>query len=359
MFGATFGKIVRKTRMQTMSLIDLRSDTVTKPSQKMRSFMMNAEVGDDVYGEDPTVNFLEKTVAEISGKEQALFTATATQSNLLAVMSHCERGDECITGDTSHIYYWEGGGAAVLGGVQYQTVPYEHDATLDFTKIAGLIKPIDPHYVRSKLLCLENTKSGKVLPLAYLDAVKGFCAQNKLSSHLDGSRIFNAAVASKNSLQTLVKSFDSLTICFSKGLGAPVGSILCGSNEMISKARRWRKVLGGGMRQAGILAAACLYSLENNIDRLADDHENARILAEELSKIAEIEVDIESLQTNVLFFTPKKNYSELRAHLKERGIIFPTAPRKNGQVRLLTHLDVSKKDIQKVSQEIKAFYAGK
>jgi threonine aldolase len=339
-----------------MSFIDLRSDTVTKPSKEMRLFMMNAEVGDDVYGEDPTVNLLEKMVAEMSGKESAIFTPTATQSNLLAIMSHCERGDECIVGATSHIYWWEGGGASVLGGVQYQTLSFEPDATLDFKNIEKVIKPIDPHHARTKLLCLENTHNGKIVPLPYLNEVKAFCTKHHLSSHLDGARVFNVVIGSKVTLQEVVKSFDTLTICFSKGLGAPAGAILCGSKDIIDKARRWRKVLGGGMRQAGILAASALFALEHNISRLQDDHENARLLADGLSSVDEIEVDFTSLHTNMFWFTPLKSYQDLREHLKAKGIILPSQPNKDGQIRIVTHLDVSQSDIYHVIAVIKAFY---
>lgn len=342
-----------------MNVIDLRSDTVTQPSQEMRAFMMNAEVGDDVYGEDPTVIRLQNLMAEMTGKEMALFTPSATQSNLLAMMSHCNRGDECIVGLTSHVYWWEGGGASVLGGAQYQPLPFEADGTLDLNKVEKLIKPIDPHHVRTRLLCLENTHYGKVLPQPYLDKIKPFCAQHKLSSHLDGARVFNAVVASGNSLDRIAQSFDSVTLCFSKGLGGPVGSVLSGSKELIEKARRWRKVLGGGMRQSGILAAGALYALENNVSRLNEDHENASLLAKALSTIEEIDVDFESLHTNMFFFTPKKLYAELQNHLKRQGIIFPETPNKYGQVRLVTHLDISRKDIQKVIHEIGTFYVSK
>jgi len=338
-----------------MKWIDLRSDTVTQPSKGMRDFMMRAEVGDDVYGEDPTVNALEAYVSELSGKESALFTSTATQSNLLAMLSHCQRGDEAIVGSIAHTYWWEGGGAAVLGGVQYQTLPFEDDATLDFAKIEKLLKPIDPHHVKSKLLCLENTHHGKVVPLDYLEKVKPFCKKHNLVSHLDGSRVFNAVAATKTPLKEIAESFDSVTLCFSKGLGAPAGSVLCGSKELIQSARRWRKVVGGGMRQAGILAAGAQYALKHNIKRLSEDHDNAKLLAKELTKAELLQVVEGTLHTNMFWFRVPKNYDKLRDHLKKEGILFPKGANQDGHARLVTHLDVSEKDIKRVVKALKSY----
>lgn len=339
-----------------MSIIDLRSDTVTRPSVEMLKFMTQAQVGDDVFGEDPTVAKLEAQVAEMCAMEAAVFTPSGTQSNLIGIMAHCQRGDEYIVGQTAHTYMWEGGGAAVLGSIQPQPLDFETNGSLDLNKIDLAIKPIDDHHARTKLVCLENTTSGKVLPLDYLARFSKFCRKKKLNSHLDGARVFNAAVKLAVNVGEISQHFDSISICLSKGLGAPVGSILCGTQELIREARHWRKMLGGGMRQAGILAAAGIYALQNNIERLSTDHANAEYLANELMKINEIEVDVPSLQTNMFFITVKKNYNGLRAHLFNKGIIFPKSPNKSGKIRLVTHLDVTNSDLKEVVHEIKNFY---
>ncbi|CDZ75838.1 Low specificity L-threonine aldolase [Legionella massiliensis] len=340
-----------------MKIIDLRSDTVTKPSKGMLDAMMNAEVGDDVYGEDPTVNQLENQIAALAGMEAAIFAPSGTQTNLLALMAHCERGDEYIVGQSAHTYMWEGGGAAVLGSIQPQPLDFAADGTLPLDKVAMVIKPIDVHHAHTKLLCLENTTAGKVLPLAYLKEMKFFCREHQLNSHLDGARVFNAAIKLGLSLKEISSNFDSISICLSKGLGTPVGSVLCGSTDLIAKARRWRKVLGGGMRQAGFLAAAGIYALENNVNRLSEDHDNAYYFAKALAELEEIEVDLSVVQTNMLFIKVKQSYSELQAYLRERGIFMPKQPRKNGLVRCVTHLDVSRDDLERVLREIKSFYA--
>jgi threonine aldolase len=340
-----------------MKLIDLRSDTVTKPSKEMLRAMVNAETGDDVYGEDPTVKRLESMLAERAGMEAAVFAPSGTQSNLMAIMAHCERGDEYIVGQSAHTYMSEGGGAAVLGSIQPQPIDFEQDGSLALEKIARAIKPLDYHYARTKLLCLENTTEGRVLALNYLREVKRFCEQNKLNNHLDGARVFNAAVKLAVNLEEISSNFDSISICFSKGLGAPVGSVLCGSDELIKRARRWRKVLGGGMRQAGILAAAVIYALEHNIERLSEDHENAAYLAQALAQIDEIEVDLAALQTNILFIHVKGDYLALRDYLFKRGILLAKQPNKMGKVRCVTHLDVSRADLVEVVKQVKSFYA--
>ncbi len=339
-----------------MKVIDLRSDTVTKPSRAMLEFMMNAEVGDDVYGEDPTVNKLEEMMAKKAEKEAAVFASSGTQSNLIALMAHCERGDEYIVGQIAHTYMWEGGGGAVLGSIQPQPIEVEKDGTLPLDKIESVIKPIDDHHPRTRLLCLENTIHGKVLPLNYLSQVSKFCKQQGLATHLDGARVFNATVKLGIKLNEISQYFDSISICLSKGLGAPVGSVLCGSKEIIKKARRWRKVVGGGMRQAGVIAAAGIYAIENNIDRLAEDHHNASYFAEKLSDLNEVEVDHDSLQTNIFYVRFKKNYPQLQSFLQTKGIEMRKQPTKEGKIRIVTHLDISKADIQKVMQEIEAFY---
>ena len=339
-----------------MKTIDLRSDTVTKPSKAMLDAMICAPLGDDVYGEDPTVIKLESMIAERAGMEAAIFAPSGTQTNLMGIMSHCERGDEYIVGQTAHTYLWEGGGAAVLGSVQPQPLDFEHDGTLDLKKVEMVIKPVDDHLVRTKLLCLENTTNGKVLPLSYLKEASLLAKTNNLMLHLDGARVFNAAVALDLELSDISQYFDSISICFSKGLGAPIGSVLCGNKDVIKRARRWRKVLGGGMRQAGILAAACIYALEHNVERLKQDHENAQRLSEGLSEIDEMTVAHNSVHTNMLFIETPKNYHALHAHLAQKGIVLPKQPNRNGLIRLVTHLDVTERDIDVILAEIESFF---
>jgi threonine aldolase len=345
-----------------MSKIDLRSDTVTRPSKEMLEFMVKADVGDDVYAEDPTVKELEGMAAGMSGKEAAVFAPSGTQSNLMGIMAHCQRGDEYIVGQTAHTYLWEGGGAAVLGSIQPQPLDFNEDGTLCLKKVDWAIKPMDSHHARTKLLCLENTTNGKVLPLEYLKDVRYFCAQKNLASHLDGARVFNAMIKQGVSLDTITANFNSVSLCLSKGLGAPIGSILCGDKGLIEEARRWRKMLGGGMRQAGVIAAAGIYALTNNIDRLVDDHDNAHYLAVELSKLPEMKVDMSSLQTNMFYLEGPKDYNALQEYLATKGIIFPSSPDnpmyadKPSRVRIVTHLDISRNDVRKVIEEIKAFY---
>lgn len=268
-----------------MARVDLRSDTVTQPTPAMRAAMAAADVGDDVYGEDPTVNALQARLAADLGFEAGLFVPTGTQSNLLALMSHCERGDEYLVGADAHTYKFEGGGAAVLGSIQPQPMAHDADGTLPLDKLAAAIKPIDPHFARTRLLALENTWHGRVLPLSYLQAARDFVRERELGFHLDGARLFNAAVASGVPAREIACLFDSVSICLSKGLGAPVGSVLLGSAVLIEKARRWRKVAGGGWRQAGMLAAAGLYALDHHVARLAEDHARAASLAAQLGEI--------------------------------------------------------------------------
>ena len=245
-----------------MRTIDLRSDTVTRPTEKMRKIMAGAEVGDDVYGDDPTVNRLEKRAAEMTGFEDAIFATSGTQANLIGIMSHCQRGDEYIVGQLAHTYRYEAGGAAVLGSIQPQPLEFEKDSTLDLKKVEEKIKADDFHFARTRLLCLENTQGGKALPLDYLQKASSFAKSKNLKLHLDGARLFNAVVKQNVEVTEITGCFDSVSICLSKGLGAPVGSLLCGSVEFISEARKWRKMVGGGMRQTGIVAAAGLYALE-------------------------------------------------------------------------------------------------
>jgi threonine aldolase len=336
-----------------MKLIDLRSDTVTRPTPAMRAEMVEAEVGDDVYGEDPTVNRLEELAAEMLGTEAAIFASSGTQSNLLALLTHCGRGDEYIVGQKAHTYIHEGGGAAVFGSIQPQPLDLEPDGTLNLDKVAEAIKPDDFHYARTRLLCLENTQDGRALPMDYLKRAHDFARDHKLKLHLDGARIFNAAVRLQVPVTDISRYFDSVSICLSKGLGAPVGSLLCSTREFIKEARRWRKVLGGGMRQAGIIAAAGIYALENHIDRLQEDHEKAALLDEGLREINGLEIESSAMQTNMVFVKPGKAYSSgLQEYLKEEGVLV------NGdvRVRLVTHLDIDKDDIPTVIQAFKKYY---
>jgi len=324
-------------------MIDFRSDTVTRPCQNMRQAMSEAIVGDDVYGDDLTVNEFEHWVAMNHGFEQALFCSSGTQANLLALMSHCERGDEYLCGQQAHNYKFEGGGAAVLASIQPQPVENEKDGTLCLMKLKHYIKPIDPHYARTKLLSLENTINGKVLPLSYLAQASAFANEHQLSLHLDGARVYNAAVALDVNIKEISQHFDSMTICLSKGLGAPIGSLVLGSTSFIEKARRWRKVLGGGMRQVGILAAAGKIALTDNVIKLKEDHNNAVYLAKALSHIEGISVDLSQVQTNMVFvkIVNHINIQEVALALKEKDILI--TPSHN--MRLVTHLDISLKDI--------------
>jgi threonine aldolase len=335
-------------------MIDLRSDTVTRPTQTMRAAMAAAEVGDDVYGEDPSVNRLEALTAEMLGTEAALFVASGTQSNLLALMSHCGRGDEYIAGQDAHCYRNEGGGAAVLGSIQPQPLTFESDGTLDLARVAGVIKPVDHHFARTRLLCLENTQGGKVLPLDYLARARAFTLERSLALHLDGARIFNAAVRQGVAVTEISRHFDSVSVCLSKGLGAPVGSLLCGSRELVDSARRWRKMVGGGMRQAGILAAAGIVALSGHVERLAEDHENARKLALGLAEIRGLAVDAAAVQTNMVFVGVADHaVVPLAAFLKERGILVFAQEK----LRLVTHLDITAADVETVITAFRDFFA--
>jgi threonine aldolase len=336
-----------------MKTIDLRSDTVTKPTAEMRAAMLAAEVGDDVYGEDPTVNRLEALAASMLGKEAAVFVCSGTQSNLLALLAHCERGDEYIVGQQGHTYKYEGGGAAVLGSIQPQPLDFEPDGSLDLGRVESAIKPDDSHFARTRLLCLENTQGGKVLPLDYLKRSHEFTRARGLGLHLDGARVFNAAVHLKVPVTEISRYFDSLSVCLSKGLGAPVGSVLCASKQLIAKARRWRKVVGGGMRQAGVLAAAGIYALENNVERLATDHENARALAQALSSIEGVTVAPGGAQTNMVYINVEPQRSvRMREYLKSQGVLISG----QGSIRLVTHLDVDRADVDRFVGAVKEFF---
>ncbi|WP_266170009.1 low-specificity L-threonine aldolase [Dyella subtropica] len=338
-----------------MEWVDLRSDTVTRPTPAMRAAMVAADVGDDVYGEDPTVNALQARLAADLGFEAGLFVPTGTQSNLLALMSHCERGDEYLVGADAHTYKFEGGGAAVLGSIQPQPMAHDADGTLPLDKLAAAIKPIDPHFARTRLLALENTWHGRVLPLGYLRAARDFARERGLGFHLDGARLFNAAVASGVPAREIAALFDSLSVCLSKGLGAPVGSVLLGSAALIDKARRWRKVAGGGWRQAGMLAAAGMYALNHHVARLAEDHARAVSLAEQLGQIAGVR--LLGQYTNMVFIdVPADRLRDLDTHLRAAGVrisigYLPT-------LRLVTHLDVDDAGVARTVEAFHAFFAG-
>ncbi|VVP48446.1 Low specificity L-threonine aldolase [Pseudomonas fluorescens] len=324
-----------------MSVIDLRSDTVTQPTPAMLDAMTAADTGDDVYGEDPTVNRLETELAKRLGFAAALFVPTGTMSNLLGLMAHCERGDEYIVGQQAHTYKYEGGGAAVLGSIQPQPLEVQADGSLDLDQVAAAIKPDDFHFARSRLLALENTMQGKVLPLEYLARARRFTQEHGLQLHLDGARLYNAAVRLGVDAREITQHFDSVSVCLSKGLGAPVGSVLCGSEQLIGKARRLRKMVGGGMRQAGLLAAAGLYALDHHVERLADDHANAQLLADGLREAGFV---VEPVQTNMVYVQMGDKAAALKDFAGERGIRLSAAAR----LRMVTHMDVSRAQIEQV-----------
>lgn len=326
----------------TAPLVDLRSDTVTRPTAAMRQAMLQAELGDDVFGDDPSVNALQEYVAELLGKQAALFMPSGTQSNLAAVMSHCARGDEYLVGQMAHTYRWEGGGAAVLGSVQPQPIAQQADGSLALADIEAAIKPDDAHFARSRLLCLENTWGGKVLPPDYVAAATALARRHGLACHLDGARLFNAAVKLGAPARQLAEPFDSVSVCFSKGLGAPVGSALAGSRELVQRAHRWRKMLGGGMRQAGMLAAAARHALEHHVERLAEDHALARRLADGLQGLPGVQVA--APDTNIVYVDVQQaKAAGLIEHLKSRGVLATGVYK----LRFVTHLDVDAAGVER------------
>ena len=334
-------------------IVDLRSDTVTRPTAAMRAAMAAAEVGDDVFGDDPTINALQQRIAAELGFEAALFMSSGTQSNLCALLAHCGRGDEYIVGQLAHTYRYEGGGAAVVGGIQPQPLTQQPDGTLLLADIEAAIKPDDAHFARTRLLALENTWNGRVLPPAYVEAATSLAKSRGLARHLDGARLFNAAVASKVPARELTKHFDSVSVCFSKGLGAPVGSALCGSKELIYRAHRARKMLGGGLRQAGILAAAAMHALDHHVERLADDHVLARRLADGLQGLPGMSV--KQPDTNIVFVdlvnpVPGEG-AALLAHLRAHGVLA------TGMVglRFVTHLDVNAAGIDRAIAALRSY----
>ena len=335
-----------------MRYIDLRSDTVTTPTPEMRAAMAEAPVGDDVFGDDPTVNTLEETAAAMLGKEAAIFAPSGTQTNLIALLSHCERGDEYIVGQTAHTYRYEAGGAAVLGSIQPQPLDLNPDGTFDLERVAQVIKPDDYHFAKSKLLCVENTHNGLALPMEYLPRVADCAAANGLNLHLDGARVFNAAVKCGVDIKQIAHYFDTISVCLSKGLGAPVGSVLCGDQPTIARARRWRKMVGGGMRQAGIIAAAGHFALEHHTTRLGIDHDHARLLADGLAEIDGYKVEYDQAQTNMVFVSPPPDTAAgLQDYLRANQVLILGGSR----IRLVTHLDVSTEDIEAVIALFKSY----
>ena len=343
--------------------VDLRSDTVTRPTAAMRAAMFEAPLGDDVFGADPSVNALQEKIAALLGFEAALFVPTGTQSNLCAILAHCARGDEYIVGQQQHCYRWEGGGAAVLGSVQPQPIEHAEDGSLPLARIAAEIKPDDAHFARTRLLALENTLGGKLLPFDYVQAATQLAADRGLRRHLDGARLFNAATAQAEAQGTdvyaearrIAQCFDSVSVCFSKGLGAPVGSALCGSREFIARAHRVRKMAGGGMRQAGLLAAAADHALDNHVARLREDHALARQLAQSLAGIPALRV--EPPQTNIVFVDLLGDAADqgaaLLAHLQAQGILATGLYR----LRFVTHLDVDAAAVVRAVAAIRAFFS--
>ena len=346
----------------TEKIVDLRSDTVTRPTAAMRAAMQAAPLGDDVFGDDPSVNALQTKIADLLGFEAAMFVPTGTQSNLCAVLSHCQRGDEYIVGQMAHAYRWEGGGAAVFGSVQPQPLNHQSDGSLALADIEAAIKPDDVHFARSRLLALENTLGGTLLPFSYLQDATALAAAKGLSRHLDGARLFNAAVAqaaqtgrnARAEARAIAQCFDSVSVCFSKGLGAPVGSALCGSRAFIQRAHRIRKMAGGGMRQAGCLAACADHALDHHIERLADDHALARRLAAGLAGLEGLQV--EAPQTNIVFVdllgAARARSDALIAHLAEHGILVTGLYR----LRFVTHLDVDASGIDRAVAVIRQFF---
>ena len=333
--------------------VDLRSDTITRPSAAMRAAGLAAPVGDDVFGDDPTVNALQERLAAELGFEAGLFVASGTQSNLLALMAHCERGDEYLVGSEAHTYKFEGGGAAVLGSIQPQPIPQAVDGTLPLELVERAIKPAgDAHFARTRLLALENTWNGRVLPAGYVEAARTLATRHGLGFHLDGARLFNAAVALGVPAREVARGFDSVSVCFSKGLGAPVGSMLLGGGEFIGRARRWRKVVGGGWRQAGLLAAMAQHALDHHVERLAEDHRRAGELAAALRPLPGLQVD--GPHTNMLFVTlPGERLAQLQAHLEAHRVRIAA---RGPVLRLVTHLDIDDAGVERAIAAFRAFY---
>ncbi|WP_292932907.1 low-specificity L-threonine aldolase [Noviherbaspirillum sp.] len=354
---------------------DFRSDTVTQPTAAMRQAMLDAPLGDDVFGEDPTVNRLQELAAGMLGFEAALLAPSGTQSNLIALMTHCQRGDEAIVGQQWHTYRWEAGGMAVLGSIQPQPLEHQADGSIALADIEAAIKPDDPHFARTRLIALENTTGGKVLPLSYMREVQALATRRGLRTHIDGARLFNAAVALAQAeggdpvqqAREICRGYDSVSVCLSKGLGAPIGSLLLGSKEFIQQARRVRKMLGGGMRQAGLIAAAGIHALQQHVHRMADDHVNARTLADGLSRVVQSNARLagkavaHDAQTNIVFFDVESGLADaLLQHLADNNVkVTSSMQRLKNQtmkrIRWVTHLDVTNGDVERAIQVMAAF----
>ncbi len=350
---------------------DFRSDTVTQPTPAMRAAMQHAPLGDDVFGDDPSVNALQDHAAQLLGFEAALFAPTGTQTNLIALMGHCQRGDEAIVGQSWHTYRWEGGGMAVLGSIQPQPVETQADGTLHLADIAAAIKPDDPHFARTRLVVLENTTGGQVLPTPYIAEVAQLARARGLALHLDGARLFNAATANAQTngsdvydeARAICAHFDTASVCLSKGLGAPVGSLLLGTRDFIRQARRTRKILGGAMRQAGFLAAAGQYAMEHQVRRLADDHALLRTLADGLQQAAQThpvlagKLTVQPSQTNILFTDIDAAMAPQFTDWLAQGGVRVTSGAYGGKTRLrwVTHLDVGAADVAQTLQRVQAF----
>jgi len=332
-----------------MGMIDLRSDTVTLPTPAMREAVYRAELGDDVFGEDPTTNRLEEMAAERMGKEAALLVASGTMGNLVCTLTHCRRGEEVILGDRSHTFLYEAGGMSTLGGIHPHTLSNQPDGTMRLEDIEGAIRGNNVHFPRTRLICLENTHNrcyGSALRSEYIDSVAALAKEHGLSIHLDGARIFNAAIALGIDVKELTANVDSLSFCLSKGLSAPVGSVVCGSSEFIAEARRARKVLGGGMRQAGVIAAAGITALQEMVDRLAEDHENARRLAEGVAGIGGLSIEPAKVQTNIIYFEldeERMTPTELVTELNKKEVRLLAVG--NRRLRAVTHYGISAEDI--------------
>ncbi|MGH8808986.1 MAG: low-specificity L-threonine aldolase [Noviherbaspirillum sp.] len=353
---------------------DFRSDTVTQPTAAMKQAMMDAPLGDDVFGDDPSVNRLQQMAAEMFGFEAALFAPSGTQTNLIALMTHCQRGDEAIVGQQWHTYRWEAGGMAVLGSIQPQPLEHQPDGSLALADIEGAIKPDDPHFARTRLVVIENTTGGKVLPAEYMQSVRELTQRHGLRAHIDGARLFNAAVALADGgdpirqARELSRGYDSLSLCLSKGLGAPVGSLLLGSADFIKQARRVRKMLGGAMRQAGMLAAAGIHALQHHVHRLADDHAHARLLSEELSVIAARhprlagKTVVHAAHTNILFIDVDAAVADqLLPYLAANDVKVTSGTQRLNEravrrIRWVTHLDVNRSDVERALRVVAAFH---
>ena len=335
-------------------MIDLRSDTVTVPNKDMRKAMYDSEVGDDVYGEDPTVNKLQEIASEITGKEDSLLVSSGTMGNLVSLLTLTNRGEEIILGNKCHVYAWEGSGVSIYGGISMKIINNNNDGSFDLNELSASINPLDDHKPKTSTICIENTHNqcgGSPLTLDFIENVNLIAKKNNLKIHMDGARLFNASVAQRKSVKDIVGNIDSVTFCLSKGLSCPIGSIISGSKPFITEARRWRKSIGGGMRQAGVIAAAGIYALNNMVDRLEEDNMNAKNLAIGLSKMPEIIIDTEYVKTNILRFelTSKVNLHEFESELKKEGIIFNSS---YSSIRMVTHYGINSKDIKSVIEKI-------